>query len=114
MTHVIDRKEWADSPQGWKGELECAAYGADVSLIFNLLTKPGGGPRLHRHPYPEIFIIRAGEGLFTVGGDEIRGVPGQIIIVPANTPHKFTNAGDAPLETIDIHASGRFITEWLE
>ena len=30
MTHIIDRKDWADSPEEWKGELECAAYGADV------------------------------------------------------------------------------------
>jgi mannose-6-phosphate isomerase-like protein (cupin superfamily) len=114
MAHIIDRKEWADGPEAWKGELECGAHGADVSLIFNLLTGPGGGPRLHQHPYPEIFIIRAGEGLFTVGESQIRAVAGQIIIVPADTPHKFTNSGTAPLETIDIHASGRFITEWLE
>jgi mannose-6-phosphate isomerase-like protein (cupin superfamily) len=74
----------------------------------------GGGPRLHRHPYPETFIIRSGMGMFTVGGESIQGTAGQIVVVPAHTPHKFTNAGPYPLETIDIHESGRFITEWLE
>jgi len=36
------------------------------------------------------------------------------VVVPPDTPHKFTNAGSVPLDTIDIHQSGRFITEWLE
>ena len=49
-----------------------------------------------------------------MGGEEIRADAGQIVIVPSNTPHKFTNAGSTPLETIDIHESGKFITEWLE
>jgi hypothetical protein len=28
-------------------------------------------------------------------------------------PHGFKNAGPGPLEMIDIHESGKFITEWL-
>jgi mannose-6-phosphate isomerase-like protein (cupin superfamily) len=40
--------------------------------------------------------------------------PGQIIVVPPETPHKFVNIGEGPLRQIDIHASKRFITEWLE
>lgn len=27
-------------------------------------TKPGGGPAVHRHPYPEVFIVEAGEATF--------------------------------------------------
>ncbi|MER8412146.1 cupin domain-containing protein [Mesorhizobium sp. M0870] len=71
-------------------------------------------PRLHTHPYAEIFIIRQGTGLFTVGDQEIEASAGQILIVPPNTPHKFTNLGPGPLETTDIHENGSFITEWLE
>ena len=37
-----------------------------------------------------------------------------MIVVPANTPHKFTNPGPSPLETTDIHENGTFVTEWLE
>jgi hypothetical protein len=50
----------------------------------------GDGPRLYRHPYPETFIIRSGEALFTVGDDVISAAGGQIVVVPLNTPHKFT------------------------
>ena len=114
MTHVINREDWADDLEYWRGELQGGAHGANISMIFSRLAEAGGGPRLHRHPYPETFIIRSGEALFTVGGEEIRADAGQIVIVPSNTPHKFTNAGSTPLETIDIHESGKFITEWLE
>lgn len=114
MAYVINRQDWADALQGWSGELQCGAYGSNICLVFNHLPETGGGPRLHRHPYPETFIIRSGHGLFTVGDEEIRATAGQILIVPPNTPHKFTNLGPGPLETIDIHENGTFITEWLE
>jgi len=38
---------------------------------------------------------------------------GEIVIVPANTPHRFTNTGNGPLRQIDIHVNSRFETEWL-
>jgi mannose-6-phosphate isomerase-like protein (cupin superfamily) len=114
MGHVIDRDEWATTPEGWKGELQGGAYGADICVIFNFLEAPGGGPRLHQHPYPETFIIRTGTGLFIVAERQITATEGQILIVPPHTPHKFTNVGPGPLETIDIHASGKFVTKWLE
>jgi mannose-6-phosphate isomerase-like protein (cupin superfamily) len=114
MAKVIDRTDWADHPALWKGEWEGATAGAAISVIFNRQTEPGGGPRLHSHPYAETFIIRSGEAVFTVGGETIRARAGQIVVVPAGVPHKFTNPGPEPLESIDIHESGRFITEWLE
>jgi mannose-6-phosphate isomerase-like protein (cupin superfamily) len=49
-----------------------------------------------------------------VGAETLEGQPGQIIVVPPETPHKFVNIGEGPLRQIDIHASKRFITEWLE
>ena len=85
-----------------------------MSVIFVSLDEPGGGPRLHRHPYPETFIVRKGSALFTVGAEQILATAGQMIVVPADRPHKFTNAGPGPLETTDIHENGTFVTEWLE
>lgn len=114
MAHVIDRDQWAQSPSEWDGELQCGRYGANICLIFNRLPDVGGGPRLHQHPYAETFIIQKGRGLFTVGAKSTEATAGQILIVPANTPHKFTNLGPGPLETIDIHENGAFITNWLE
>jgi mannose-6-phosphate isomerase-like protein (cupin superfamily) len=114
MAHVVDRARWAQAPDRWQGELQCGAFGSKSCLIFNYLPEIGDGPRLHRHPYAEIFIIRSGTGLFTVGDQEIKATAGQILIVPPDTPHKFSNLGPGPLETTDIHENGHFITEWLE
>ncbi len=110
---VIERAAWATHPRRWNGEIEGGPHGAGISVIFFTTTTVGEGPRLHRHPYPETFIIRSGRGLFTIGDREIEAVAGQILVVPANSPHAFRNLGPGPFETTDIHESPRFITEWL-
>ena len=114
MTQIIERDQWADSADVWSGEAQCGRFGANLSLIFNRIEAVGGGPRLHKHPYAETFIIRQGKALFTIGDEEIPAEAGQILIAPANAPHKFTNLGPGPMESIDIHENGTFVTEWLE
>ena len=50
-----------------------------------------------------------------VAGDEQRAVKaGDIIVIPAGTPHRFVNSGDTPLRQLDIHANPKFVTEWLD
>lgn len=84
-----------------------------VSFIWVDMA-PGGAIRLHKHPYKEIFIIQEGISTFTVGSETLEAHPGQIIIVPADVPHKFMNLHDQQLKQIDIHVSKQFITYWLE
>lgn len=88
-------------------------HNTEVSFIWVDMA-PGGTVRLHKHPYSEIFILQEGEATFTVGDDSVQAHAGQIIIVPADTPHKFTNTGDQPLRQVDIHISMQFVTDWLE
>lgn len=107
-------EDWLDNAPRFHGEWQGAPHGAGISVIANRIEGEGGGPRLHRHPYPETFIVRAGLGLFTVGETEIEASVGHILVVPADTPHKFSNLGPGPLETVDIHESAAFVTEWLE
>ena len=85
----------------------------DISFIW-VDMPPGGSVRLHKHPYKEIFIIQEGAATFTVGSSTLEAHPGQIIIVPADVPHKFMNAGDKQLRQVDIHISKEFHTIWLE
>ncbi|MDB5542626.1 MAG: cupin [Devosia sp.] len=110
MARVIERREWAMHPTRWSGEWE--GGDANVTLIFHDSVEPGHGPRLHTHPYPETFIIEAGRALFTIGNSAVEAGPGQILIVPADTPHKFTTLG--PMRSVHIHASPKFVTHWLE
>ena len=86
--------------------------GAGVCVIF-VDAPPGTGPSLHKHPYEEVFILLEGEATFVAGENEIRARAGDIVIVPPNTPHAFTNSGEQRLRQIDIHVSPTFITEWL-
>jgi len=85
-----------------------------VSISFFLVdAPPGRGPEVHRHNYDEVIVVQEGRAM-CVAGDERREVgPGDIVVVPAGTPHSFVNSGNTPLRQIDIHASPRFITEWL-
>ncbi len=85
----------------------------NVSFIINE-TQPGGGPKLHRHTYPEVFILLDGQLTFTLGDEQILVSAGQIVIAPADTPHKFINSGTQVARHVDIHTSPRMITTWLE
>jgi len=67
-----------------------------------------------KHPYKEIFVIQEGAATFTVGSSTVEAHAGQVIIVPADVPHKFMNSSDRRLRQIDIHVTRQFITHWLE
>jgi len=114
MTLITQPSDWLTDPDRFRGEWQGGARGANICVIANRIERAGGGPRLHKHPYTETFVIRSGRALFTIGGETIEASAGQILVAPANTPHKFENLGPGPLETVDIHESGTFITEWLE
>lgn len=87
--------------------------GTDISLIW-VDMPPGGTVRLHKHPYTEIFVIQEGRSTFLVDSVTLEAQAGQIILVPANIPHKFSNSGPTQLRQVDIHLHRHFITDWLE
>jgi mannose-6-phosphate isomerase-like protein (cupin superfamily) len=88
-------------------------HGASVSFFISH-NPPGSGPDLHRHPYEETFIVQGGSASFTVGGKTIEATAGEIVVVPARTPHKFISCGTGRLRQISIHPVAQMVTEWLE
>lgn len=95
-------------------EFEGSQYqDTEVSFIW-VDMPPGGTVRLHKHSYKEIFIIQEGIATFTVGTDTLEAHAGQVIIVPADKPHKFMNKSDGQLKQVDIHLNKEFVTDWLE
>lgn len=87
----------------------------ETNLSFIWVDMPPGGTiRLHKHPYEEIFIIQEGLATFTVGSATLEARAGQVIIVPAEVPHKFANLSDKQLKQIDVPVNKQFITDWLE
>nr|WP_133787312.1 MFS transporter [Kribbella sp. VKM Ac-2571] len=110
---VISRADGRDDGEEWTENYTELPGGAGVSLILESTTQEGVGPRLHLHPYAETFIIRRGSATFTVDTEEIVGKAGQILVVPAETPHKF-RTGPGGYEAVHIHANPTFETTWLE
>ncbi|MBB6566545.1 cupin domain-containing protein [Kribbella sandramycini] len=111
--HVINRANGQEDGEGWEENYTELPGGAGVSLILESTTQEGVGPRLHMHPYAETFIIRRGSATFTVADQQVVGRAGQILVVPADTPHKF-RTGPGGYEALHIHANPTFETTWLE
>src|SRR6478672_10292819 len=86
------------------GETEGAPFSAYI-----VKAEPGQGPLLHTHPYVEVAFTLEGTATITVGDDTREVNAGSIVVIPANTPHRFVNSGGGVLRQIDIHASPKFI-----
>lgn len=86
------------------GEKQGAPFSAYI-----VKAKPGQGPPLHTHPYVEVAFTLEGCATITVGDETREAKSGGIVVIPANTPHRFVNSGETVLRQIDVHASPRFI-----
>ncbi len=85
-------------------------FGSAVSF-FLVDYEPGRGTGLHFHPYSETWLVRKGEAEFTVGNEKIRAFTGDVVVGPANVPHRFENVGSDRLEVIGIHPSETILQE---
>ncbi|MDQ3938592.1 MAG: cupin domain-containing protein [Chloroflexota bacterium] len=104
-----------DLPHGRDAhELEGAEHGNVPFSIIIVHSRPGTGPKMHRHPYPEAWVVEAGEATFRVGDETVVVPAGHVVIGPPDVPHGFTNTGTGELRLVAIHAAGRFQTVWLE
>ena len=100
----LEQLPFAGMSHEFVGEKEGAPFSAYI-----VTAKPGQGPPLHTHPYVEVAFTLEGSAAITVG-DETRNVKaGGIVVIPAETPHRFVNSGDSILRQIDVHASPTFI-----
>ena len=108
---ILDKTDLAHSETAH----EFQGHHHDVGVSFIVIgAPPGSGQKLHKHPYEEVFVVQEGAVTFTAGEEVIEASAGQVVVVPAGVPHKFVNSGTGRLRQIDIHASERFVTEWLE
>lgn len=93
---------------------EGGKYGPSTVSIILDQSPPGGGPKLHRHPYDESWVVMEGHVRVWIGDECGEAGEGDIVTTPPNTAHKFQNVGDSPLRLVCIHSSPWFKTEWLE
>ena len=62
--HVISLTDLA--PEEDTGEFQGHRYEVGISFIV-VIAPPGGGPKLHRHPGEEVFVVQEGHATFTAG-----------------------------------------------
>lgn len=110
---ITEPGAWLGDGTRFAGEWQGRGGGAGISVIANAIEAVGDGVQLHQHPYAETFIVRKDTVAMTIGAEQLICHAGQILVVPAHTPHAFWNPGPGPLEMIDIHESPAFVTEWL-
>jgi quercetin dioxygenase-like cupin family protein len=109
MSGELPRWAYPDRPNA--GSFEGAGHASGVSF-FVVDGKTGWGPRLHRHPYSETFIILGGRGRFRLGDDWVEAGAGEVVVAPADVPHTFEAL--EPLRMVNVHAAPRMETTWLE
>jgi quercetin dioxygenase-like cupin family protein len=100
----LDQLPFVGMSHEFLGEKQGAPFSA-----YLVNAKPGQGPPLHTHPYVEVAFTIEGRASITVGNETREVQSGGIVVIPANTPHRFVNSGNTVLRQIDIHASPRFI-----
>ncbi len=80
--------------------------GEEVPVSLFITRYPRGrGPDLHLHPYPEVFVVQDGTARFTVGEESVVVEAGNVVVVPAETPHGFKSEGDEELRVVSVHPS---------
>jgi mannose-6-phosphate isomerase-like protein (cupin superfamily) len=100
----LDQLPFAGMSHEFVGEMQGAPFSAYI-----VEAKPGQGPPLHTHPYVEVAFTLEGCATITVGDEQREVQAGGIVVIPAETLHRFVNSGDTVLRQIDVHASPRFI-----
>lgn len=100
----VEQLPFAGMSHEFVGEIQGAPFSA---YIVN--ARPGQGPPLHTHPYVEVAFVLEGCATITVGDEQHEVKAGGIVVIPANTTHRFINSGDTTLRQIDIHSSPVFI-----
>lgn len=100
-------------PGGGAVFFEGADHGGVPATFFVVEAPPGGGPRLHSHPYAEVFVIRDGRARFWVGDEVLDAGAGQIVVGPPHVPHRFVNSGQEALRMVNIQPVARMVVDWL-
>ena len=91
-----------------------AEHGDVPFSVILVHSQPGVGPKVHRHPYAEVFIVESGRATFRIGAETIDVEGGHVVVSPPGEAHGFTNSGEGELRLTAIHGASRFQTEWLE
>ncbi len=105
--HAIEEFRLSDALVRFQG-------GDRVPLSVFVAEYPrGDGPPLHIHPYAELFLVERGAVKFTAGDEETEISAGNIVVVDAETKHRFEGVSDELSRVVSIHPSAEVVQENL-
>jgi quercetin dioxygenase-like cupin family protein len=64
------------------GELRLLSGSGYGTSVMHSQVAPGSGPRRHRHPHAEIFVLHNGQARYEVEGAHLDAQAGDMVIVP--------------------------------
>ncbi len=99
------------SPRGEVAIFQGAEHAADVSF-FVVEFSHGQGPKRHRHPYEETFILLNGEIEIILDGATQTVSGRKVVVIPAGAWHEFKVRSQGPVSMINLHPTPKMITEW--
>ena len=76
-------------------------HGCQVATQFVGEIPPGRAPE-HRHPYDEIVLVLAGEGIAHVAGTDVPLRAGSTVHLPPGVPHCMENTGNVTLRVLGV------------
>ena len=89
--HSLEEKPWRPDYHSWAITHE--GDGTTFSTLSWSLVGVGVGAPLHFHKAEELIVVLEGSLTFRVGEEVYLAGPDHTVIIPANTPHSFTNPG---------------------
>lgn len=89
---------------------KAAAISARLVLVERRAPRAGVMPPLHAHAEDAQYEVLAGKLTFYVGGEVVRAVGGDAVVVPAGVPHTFRveSAGSRWLVATHVASPARF------
>jgi mannose-6-phosphate isomerase-like protein (cupin superfamily) len=69
-----------------------------------MICIPGEVPAHYHARHTEHVHVLDGRGLLMLAGDTLQLRPGDVVVIPAGTPHAAWSKGEVPLRVISIHA----------
>lgn len=103
----MDKPTIIDAAQRIAQGLDQQREGFQFTFVYEVPTgsvelfRIDKGVALHKHPKENhVLYILKGRGQGTIGNQTAEVGPGQIVVIPANVPHKLERIGDLPLDFI--------------
>ena len=76
-----------------------------LDVHMNILAPHGPRGRVHRHSRSDnVYIVKSGEGLLTIEGENHAIVADDVVFIPAGVRHSLSNVSDGELVIYEIYA----------